>query len=222
MYKAILFDMDGLMIDTECLYMEYFSAQLVPFACHLTKDIFKGQMGLGIIDEAQYLLKTFQLDVSLEEMVQLLDTRKLHDNIAQDQFDIVTMPGLQDILEIFSSKMRLAIGTGSPKRVMDYVVDKFHLKNHFQAFVSVDDVQNGKPAPDIYIEAAKRLGVCLQECIVLEDSPSGALAGKEAGAYVIVIPNEWTKDHNFTHADSICASLYEAKDLINKMLSEGR
>ncbi|MGL4677199.1 MAG: HAD family hydrolase [Brevinema sp.] len=220
MYKSILFDMDGLMIDSETIYITYFTKKLAELGYSLTEDMFKGQMGLGIPEEADYFIKCFNINRTTEEMVRFLDTEGMQANIIKNNERLETMPGLFELISHFKGRLSYAIATGSSTPFRDFVVQQLGLADTFSVFVSAEEVQKGKPNPDIYLEAAYRLGSDIGQCIVLEDAPAGVIAGKTAGAFVIAVPNEWSKDHTFDQADVICSSLFEARDLIDRLIHQ--
>ncbi|MGL4394830.1 MAG: HAD family hydrolase [Brevinema sp.] len=218
MFKSILFDMDGLMVDTEKLYMRYFSSRLSEMGITLSKDVFRAQMGRGMAGAANYFIEEYKINKTTEEMLDFLNIPALLDEFTSDKKNIETMPGLFELIEQFRGRLSYAIATGSAARFRDFVVDTLELKGTVSAFVSTEDVVKGKPNPDIYLEAARRLGTPIEQCFVLEDAPAGVLAGKRAGAYVIAVPNEWTNAHNFDEADFVCSSLFEAAEHIETLL----
>jgi len=94
---------------------------------------------------------------------------------------------------------------------INVIFPKLNILSYFDVFVTCEDVVNGKPAPDVYLEVAKRLKLKPLECLALEDSESGVAAGKSADMKVIAIPNKYTKNHNFSKADLIVKSLDDIK-----------
>ena len=112
----------------------------------------------------------------------------------------------------------MAIASSSPKNQIDIVISKFGIKKYFHAVISRDDVKKLKPHPDIYLKAVKNLKENSSECIALEDSESGVLAAKNAGVYVIAVPNKYTKHQDFSQADMIIDSLSELNELLKNFL----
>ncbi len=218
MYQAIIFDMDGLMVNTEKLYFQYFKDRLKSLDKELTVDIFRGQMGSSTGDEAKYLKERFNLDMSTEEMVKFLDTGKVERMIIDGSLEVEGMPGLFELTKTFSKTLKYGIGSGSSMEAIRYIVDILGLTDEIPVMVSGEEVPRGKPHPDVYLEVARLLDVDITKCIVLEDAPKGVLAGKSAGAYTIAVRSEWSEGFEFQEADCICESLYDVIPKIESLL----
>jgi HAD superfamily hydrolase (TIGR01509 family) len=130
----------------------------------------------------------------------------------------VPMPGLAHIIGAFYGKLKLAISTGSQGEFLDIVVDGLRIREKFEVLQASDDIEKGKPDPEIYLKTCKKLGLGPRECVVLEDSLNGALAGKRAGCYVIAVPSEYTKGENFDFADFVAGDLFQAARHIDDLL----
>jgi HAD superfamily hydrolase (TIGR01509 family) len=204
--KAIIFDMDGLMIDSERLYRQAQQDIARQFNKVMTEEIRKKMMGRKPIESLRLFVK--ELDIPMDPAI-LLEKRN---NVMREKLekDLVPMPGLAHIIDKFHGKLKLAICTGAQQEFLDIVVDKLGIRDKFAVLQNSDDIENGKPHPEMYLKTCKRLGLPPGECIVLEDSLNGVLAGKRAGCYVIAVPSEYTKDENFEAADFIADSLFDA------------
>ena len=99
-------------------------------------------------------------------------------------------------------------------RFVDVVMRTLDIRTHFSAIQTSDDIVNGKPDPEIYLKAMAKIGIPAAECFVLEDSSSGSLAGKRAGAYVISVPTEHTRSQDFSFADYVASSLTDGANHI--------
>jgi HAD superfamily hydrolase (TIGR01509 family) len=133
----------------------------------------------------------------------------------------VILPGALEISHAFHGKMRLAIATGSPRILMELAIEKLGLDGYFDYLLPSDDIVAGKPDPEIYRRTVDVLGLQPEECIVLEDSSNGALAGHRAGCCVIAVPSEYTKNQDFHFADHIAGDLFEASEWIEEVTSDG-
>jgi HAD superfamily hydrolase (TIGR01509 family) len=128
----------------------------------------------------------------------------------QLQQSVTPMPGLMEVLPELKPHFKLAICTSAIRTFVDVIVRKLGIGQYFDAIQTSDDVVNGKPDPEIYLKAMARLGVPADECVVLEDSSNGALAGKRAGAYTIAVPSQYTRGQDFRFVDYVATDLADA------------
>lgn len=197
--------MDGLMIDSE---KHYFATGREIAAAHgkeVKDETFWKMMGRSPLDSITIFVREVGLPISPEETLQERERIMAHKLATV----LEPMPGLMETLNYLNGRYRMSIATGSPMKFVDIVVDKLQLAPYFDILQSSDGIQNGKPHPEIYQRAAERLGLSAAECIVLEDSSNGALAGKRAGCYVIAVPNEHTREQDFSFVDFKAQNLFE-------------
>ena len=205
--KAIIFDMDGLMIDSERLYFQSEREVARRFGKEVKDETLWKMMGRKPIESMQVFSEDLGLDIPSEELVEIRD--ELYGEKLKN--DLVPMKGLFEMLEEFKGKLVLSIATGSPVKLLDLILDRLDIRNYFDVLQASDDIVNGKPDPEIYLKTIEKLGTNPEECIVLEDSSNGARAGKNAGCYTIAIPSEYTKMQDFSFADYIAADLNDAR-----------
>lgn len=125
---------------------------------------------------------------------------------------LAPMPGLMELLDALeSARMAKAVATSSPRRLTDAVLSRFTLASRFNCILSAENITHGKPDPEIYLLAARRLGIEPSEMMVLEDSHFGSCAGAAAGAFVVAVPNHHTADHDFSRAALVAESLADPK-----------
>lgn len=211
--KAVLFDMDGLMVDTEPLHLQAFNSVLGKYGKHVTEEEnTQRYIGTPDIDEARDMVVRFSLPISAGELVlaKQAKTKELLRN------SIVVLPGLMELLEnLKEGGYKIAIASSSQLETIEIIVDGLKISSLIDALASAEEVEHGKPAPDVYLLAAKKLGVKPEECLVLEDAPKGVQAGKRAGMTVFAIPSEYTKGEDFSQADKVLSSLDEVLKIIN-------
>lgn len=206
--QGVIFDMDGLMIDSEKLYFATGREIAAAYGKTVQDQTFWKMMGRSPLDSISIFVSDLELPDSPEVVLQERDRIMAH-KLATE---LEPMPGLMDVLHRFQGAYQLAVATGSPMKFLDVVVKKLQLQSYFKVLQSSDEIKNGKPHPEIYERAAALLGLAPQDCCVLEDSSNGALAGKRAGCYVIAVPNEHTREQDFSFVDFRAKNLREAAE----------
>ena len=200
MIKAVAFDMDGLMFDTEAVYWRSAEALLRKRGHEYTQELCDAIMGRP----PQFCFELFKERFGFPETWQELQ-RESEDYFLEflaDGFD--TMPGLDELLGFLERKnIPKGICTSSAFRVVDDVLKRKAMWPRFQFVLTAEDIRNGKPAPEIYRKAAERFNVSPSEMLVLEDSVAGSQAARAAGAYPVVVLAEHNKDGDFSAAARI-------------------
>lgn len=211
--KAVLFDMDGLMIDSEPLNFKAWKKVLKKYDIHLKKDEYNQRyVGIPDKDGTEDLVARYSLSVSAEKLSQT--KRKLYTRLLQTK--LVPQPGLIDLLiSLHKVGYKTAIGSGSSLEEIQMVIKGLAIYHLIDSYCSAEEVNKGKPAPDTYLELAKRLDVDPAECLVLEDAPPGVQAAKAAEMLCFAIPSNETKNLDFSLADKVLNSLSEVFALIN-------
>jgi HAD superfamily hydrolase (TIGR01509 family) len=204
--KAIVFDMDGLMIDSESVYWAVERKMARAFGKEATDQTLGSMMGRSPLDSMAIYARDLGLTQSPAELLEMRDTEVLETL----RRGVTPMPGLFEVLDEFRPHYRLAIATSAGRRFVDVVIGQLHLAKYFDALQTSDDVKDGKPAPEIYLKAMAKLNVSPELCAVLEDSSNGALAGKRAGAYTIAVPSQYTSWQDFSFVDYVAKNLKDA------------
>ena len=205
--------MDGVIIDSEPLWERSESIMLKQkgFAGNNSyrKEYRKKIMGLNQKDSVRLLKETFGLDESPEE---ILRTR-LEILLELYEKELRLVDGIPEILKILDSEkhVKTALASGSPMKVIEFVLNKFSLADTFRIKVSGDCVGKGKPHPDIYLETARRLGVNPGECVAIEDSINGIVSAKEAGMRCIAVPDPRIATEDYPQADIFRKSVSEIR-----------
>ena len=215
MIQAIIFDMDGLMIDSEPLQKEAWQATLRLFGHEMDEALFARLVGQRISEDAVLLREHFCLPVIAEALA-----RQRNDLfLASLPGRVKAMPGLRELIaEIGRRGSRRALATSGERRYVDAVMRELNLDGVFDAIAAAEDVARGKPSPDVYLLAAERLGLPPARCLVLEDAPKGVLAAKSAGMKCVAVPNDMTRSLDLSAADASLPSLLAVRDNLDALM----
>lgn len=182
---AVIFDMDGVLVDSE----EYWWQSRVEFAEKLGKhwsfDDQRVAMGRNTLEWARVMQERLQIDMPLDDIIEQVRGGV----IARIEQRLPVLPGALEAVHTAASAYPVALASGSPKLVIDTVMRLTGLDRVFQHIVYADDMPNGKPAPDVYFETARRLGVPPENCLGIEDSANGLRSLHAAGMYAIAVPS---------------------------------
>jgi HAD superfamily hydrolase (TIGR01509 family) len=214
MFKALIFDMDDLMVASERLYLEVEKDMAGSFRKEFRMDTWGKLMGRKPIEGMRIFVEELGLPIPAEEALEIRNNRmrEKYRNEAEAK------PGLFHILDTFYGKLRLAVCTGAQQEFLEIVVDRLGIREKFDLLQSSDQIQKGKPEPEIYFVCCRRLGLEPRECIVLEDSLNGALAAKRAGCYTIAVPSEYSRGQDFRFVDFLAADLGRAENHILSLI----
>jgi sugar-phosphatase len=217
---AVIFDMDGVLIDTE------------PVWRRVETEIFKRVgMVLEYEDTAETMGMPIRQVVQLRHSQQPWDTPSIDevaDEILRRVVDFVAtqgvpIPGAVESVQT-AAKLGIPVGlaTSSAHLLIDAVVDRLQLRDYFSACSSSEDVESGKPSPDIYIHNAALLGVAAQRCLAIEDSRSGVAAALAAGMICCAIPDaHWNGDPDVARAHYRLESVSELPEWLRHRLVPG-
>jgi len=203
-YRAVVFDMDGLLLDTEILWHR---AEVELFRRHggeFSWDDKMAVIGTSFAFTARYFAQRLRRPAAegealVREMIEIM-----HGEL---QRDVAGRPGAVELVAGLRGRTRLGLASNSPRMLVDTALATAGLADAFDAIVTADDVEHAKPAPDLYLLACERLGVPPSEALALEDSPSGVAAAKAAGLTCFAVPQFAETD--VSAADRVIDSLEE-------------
>lgn len=202
--KAVIFDMDGLMFDTETLFSAVQTEIAQKRGKTFTLEIQNKMMGRKPLDAIKVMIEELGMDEDPEDIAQERDDAY----IELLETDSQPMPGLFGFLELLNRHdIRKAVASGSYHKWIDALLERFKIRDQFEVIVSGEDVKIAKPAPEIYHKAVSKLNLELKDCVVLEDAVNGIKAAKAAGCIAVAIPSRFTKHQDFSEADYIVESL---------------
>ena len=209
--EAAIFDFDGLMIDSEPVALEIWQQVLAPYGARLSPEDYRAVIGKDPETVAGHVLRVVGDAVSVERILKSyweLRTEIMGRRVSPN-------PGLQPLIDGFRREgLRLGVASNSHVGYVHRTMEQLGLLEAFDCVVGRDEVARGKPHPDVYLEAAKRLGAAPARCLAIEDSPTGLQAACAAGMDCIVIPNPDLRDADFSAAWATYDSLVDlARDL---------
>lgn len=186
--KGILFDMDGVILDTEKLYTRFWQEAANALGYPMTKEQAMGLRSLNREFGAAKMQSYFAVPVNYEEVrnkrIELM-------NAFIEKEGVELKPGIKELLSYLKEEgIKTAIATSSPIERTEKYLETVGLTGAFDKLISGYMVKKGKPEPDIYELAAKEIGLTPQECLAIEDSPSGLLSANRAGCYPVMIPDQ--------------------------------
>ncbi len=186
MIEAIIFDLDGLLVDSEPCWdaaRRALAAEAGVFDWN--SDDHRACMGVSTRAWAEYMIRRLRLDLTWQETAAAIVGRMQ----ATYRRAIPYLPGAVEAVTLAAAHFPTGLASGSERSLIDIVVADAALRGKFRAVVCTDTMPRGKPAPDVYLEAARLLGVRPERCACLEDSGNGILAGAAAGMKVIAVPD---------------------------------
>ena len=213
--KGVIFDLDGVLVDTEYYQWQGWVEILKPFGIPLSKKEYFNYAGKrGDIVELE-LIKKYNLKVE-KGSLQKQKEKLLIEWFASKELELMSYA--KETVEFFvkNKSFKIAVASGGPKDEVILKLKRTNLYNFFPVVVTGSEVKRGKPYPDIYLFCAKKLGLEPKNCLALEDTQYGVESAKSAGLFCFAIPNEYSLKQDFSKADKIFKSLKEVVDFLSK------
>lgn len=219
MIKGVVFDMDGLLIDSEPLWYEAMIAVFGQVGTHLTFDLCRQTQGLRLDDLVNYWYNKKPWQTPSKEEVGRQLVEKVIELVEQKG---EKMPGVDYVLGFVKEKgVKIALASSSPIRLIQAAVKRFQLENYFDGVCSAEFEKHGKPHPAVYLKAAKILKLSPWQCLAFEDSFNGLLSAKSAKMECVCVPDKSQKDDpRFKIADEILFSLSEFNEELWQRLNK--
>lgn len=187
--QSVIFDLDGTLVDSMWLWHDIDVEFLEKRGLPLPETYQSTIEGMSFTETAVYTKELFHLPESVEELKEIWNRMA----IEKYTYEVPFKPGAEAFLEYLRQQdIRLGIATSNSRELVDAVAEALHFRDYIQEIVTACEVEKGKPAPDVYLEAARRLQVSPEHCLVFEDIPMGIMAGKNAGMRVCAVEDRYS------------------------------
>jgi len=213
MIKAIIFDMDGVLVDSEPFNIEIEKRQFELNHLSILEEEHHQYMGVATDVMWREIAKRQSLSLPVETLIEQNKTESIH--YFTELKEIPVMPGLVDLLEKLTLKnFPIAVASSSFPEIIELILQRTGLRKHFQVVVSSQEAGKSKPEPDVFLLAAKQLGINPQDCMVIEDSANGIKAAKAAGMRCIAFEGPGANPANQKQADAAIKSFDQLYNML--------
>jgi HAD superfamily hydrolase (TIGR01509 family) len=204
---AVVFDLDGVLLDSEQVWDEAREQLARERGGRWHAGAQRDMMGMSSPEWSRYMHETIGLPEPPEEINREVVERL----VASYRKHLPVLPGAREAVERLAARWPLGLASSSNRELIDLALELLGVADLFKATVSSEEVARGKPAPDVYLEAARRLGVDPTQAAAVEDSHNGIRSAKAAGMCVLAIPNPHFPpgDEALAEADGVLGSLEE-------------
>jgi HAD superfamily hydrolase (TIGR01509 family) len=217
--RAAIFDLDGLMINSEPIALEVWRTTLASFGVVPSAQVYQRVIGLEPMRGVEIFIEAYDLDVRPGDL--FIDYWALRTEVMARQ--VHAREGLLDLMRWFQAQgKRMAVASNSPQAYVDRIVSSIGVKDYLESAWGSDRVAAGKPAPDVYLAVAKELDLPAGSCLVIEDSPAGVAAAKAAGMICAAIPSEEMLAMDFDLADQSFESLLDLHQRFHSSVQQQR
>ncbi len=212
--KAILFDHDGTLVDSETKHYDMWKIILESYGIDLTlEEYIQHYAGIPTISNAETMTNRYS-SLSIPASV-LIDAINSATKLFLSTQTFPLMKSAREVINYFNKQgLKIAVVTGAGGEGVKNTINSYDLKSSISTVVSGDDVRKSKPAPDCYLLAAQRLGLHASECIAIEDTENGVAAAVEANITCVAVSGSMSKHHDFSKAVKVFTNLDEARNWI--------
>lgn len=219
MIKAVIFDMDGVIIDSEPLHYKVFMDYTKrKFGLTISNEEYNTFIGTSNKSIYAKLRERYNIKGDIDAIIKEYEEECIEFLLSSKSEKPI--PGVDTLIKnLHQEQIKLALASSSPKKHINIILDLFDMSQYFEVKVSGQEVKNGKPAPDIFLQAAEMIHVLPEECLVFEDSKNGIAAAKEAGMKCIAFYNPNSGNQDLSRADQIVKSFSEVENEIDFLKS---
>ncbi|MEL0456627.1 HAD family phosphatase [Flavobacteriaceae bacterium SZ-1-7] len=220
MLKAVIFDMDGVIIDSEPLHIRAYNNMFNEVGIKVSSALYESFTGQSTINICKRLCDTFNLKESPEDLVAL--KRKHYRQFFDADSDLALIDGVLDLIKNYHENgLTLVLGSSASMDGINLIFERFDLNKYFKAKLSGGDLKQSKPHPEIFIKSVEATGFSKEECIVIEDSTNGVEAAKAAGIFCVGYDSFHSKNQDYSKANLIIENFEDIafskiKNILNK------
>ena len=201
--KAILFDMDGVIVDTEPLHKQAYFLMFNKVGIDVSQELYNAYTGQSTIDICKDLVSKFNLSLAAEELV-AYKRAFFKELFFSDDNDLQLLDGVLALIKnYYENGVTLVLASSASMVTIDNVFNKFDLNPYFKGKISGADLKASKPHPEIFIKAAEIAGFDKKECLVIEDSTNGIRAAYDGGIYCVAYKSEHSKEQDYSLAQKV-------------------
>lgn len=209
MIKAVIFDMDGVLIDSEPLHLKFAMELFKTIGVEMSFQEYSKFIGTTSYHMWNKIINDYKLKYTIEELTEM-ERNGFYEFLSSPDMYIEPIKYIPELLkDLKENDYKIAVASSSPMRLIEFILDKLNIRKYFDSLVTGDFVERSKPEPDIFLYAAKKLEVSPEECVVIEDSHNGVLAAKKAGMKCIGYRNVNSGNQDIKEADIIIDSFGE-------------
>ncbi|MGB0981319.1 MAG: HAD family hydrolase [Winogradskyella sp.] len=208
MLKAVLFDMDGVIVDTEPLHRKAYHLMFKDVSINVSEDLYESFTGQSTINICKRLVEHFRLEDTPEHLVAL--KRKHYKYLFVNDDELTLIDGVLDLIkDYYANGLKLVVASSASMQGINQIFERFNLNRYFDAKFSGADLKKSKPHPEIFIKAALSTGCSKQQCMVIEDSTNGIKAAHAAGIFCVGFKSEHSTGQDYSLANIVISSFEE-------------
>ena len=185
MIDAVVFDLDGVLVDSEELWSAAREQLTLERGGHYSPEATRAMMGMSSLEWSRYMRDALGVDMAPQDISDAVVERL----VALYRERVPLIAGARDAVAAVAQRWRLGLASSANRRIIDLALELTDMESLFAATVSSEEVPRGKPAPDVYLEAARRLQTTPDVCAAVEDSSNGLRSAAAAGMTVVAVPN---------------------------------
>lgn len=211
MLECIIFDLDGVIVDSEPVHFLAYKKTFEKLGINFSKEDY---LCFGVARGDDFFVKNILQKYGEEKDPEDICRQKKECFEKMIETDLRLRDGFADLLSFCEGKYKLAVASSAKQEAVNLILERFKIAKYFQSVLCGDQVENVKPAPDIYLKTMQLLGVSPEQCVAVEDSKTGLLAAKEAQIRCVVASTEFTSGNNFSGADFVVKDLEEIQAIL--------